>query len=415
MSFATCIHCRLKLADYFWCLVFLLGVTVILVCTVVVRTFVIGVQSSRLYLYTLLLLFIFCIMCLIAWIQVGEKRSSDLILLVFYFIFSVVFSLCLMSVAEPLLGIRLLSSYEAFENHVNSLLQSVNVPLTVHISHSLLAVLLSLVLAVLPPLMVSSAFRFSQLQLQRRWYSLPASVTCRSIVSFLATHLPLIIIVMSCLPFLNTVEGKIVGSVVITSDLWWTVRATLFFLWIVCRILCFRPLLQQYLNEGAGKRIRDAISASMIDAIHENRYHPGSEMGKVKFPNAMYYVPNWIFAVAIQLCVPVVVVGCVFTLSMCLGERGEYAWVATELQRVGLPLHALRAKPSAIQSGCAEIVKKAFPALDLASLRVMTPELLSDLSSFVFVFVLSTYYFLQCMGHLYWKNQSYCCVCSILF
>ena len=136
----------MKLADYFWILLILLGITVILVFTVAFRTFVMGVQSSHIYLYMLLFLVVFCVMTLVAWIQVGEKRSSDVVLLLFYYVFSVVFSLCLMSVAEPLLGVNLLSSYEAFENHINALIRSLNAPLALHIPHSLLAVVLSLLL-----------------------------------------------------------------------------------------------------------------------------------------------------------------------------------------------------------------------------------------------------------------------------
>ena len=375
----------------------------ILVCTVAFRTFVMGVQSSHIYLYMLLFLSIFCIMTLIAWIQVGEKRSSDVILLVFYYIFSVVFSLCLMSVAEPLLGLNLLSSYEAFESHINSLIRSLNAPLSIHVPQSLLAVVISLLLGALPPLMVSSAFRYSQLQLQRR----------TTLLSLLTTHLPLLILLMSCHPFLNALEGRQFGSFILTADVWWSIRAFLFFLWVLCRILAFRPLLQQYLDEGAGKAIRDSIASSMIDAIHTARYNPGTAMGKVKYPNAMYYIPNWIFAVAIQLCVPVVLLGCLFTLSLCLGDNGEGSFLAGELQRVGLPLHPFTAKASWIVKQCADIVKKAFPGVDLTAVRLLTPELLRDVSSFVFVFGITTYYFLQCVGHVYWKNQSVFSVCSL--
>lgn len=393
----------MKLADYFWILLFLLGITVILVFTVAFRTFVMGVQSSHIYLYMLLFLAVFCVMTLVAWIQVGEKRSSDVVLLLFYYVFSVVFSLCLMSVAEPLLGVNLLSSYEAFENHINVLIHSLNAPLALHIPHSLLAVVLSLLLGALPPLMVSSAFRYSQLQLQRRTTPL----------SLLTTHLPLLILLLSCRPFLNALEGRQIGSFILTADLWWSFRALLVFLWILCRVLAFRPLLQQYLNEGAGTAIRDSIAASMIDALRAARYNPGSDMGKVKYPNAMYYIPNWVFAVAVQLCVPVVLLGALFTLSVCLGDGAEGVWLAGEMTRVGLPLHPFAVKPSWIVARCAEVVEKAFPGVELASLRLLTPELLRDGSAFVFVFCFATYYFLQCVGHVYWRNQSVLGVCYI--
>ena len=151
----------------------------------------------------------------------------------------------------------------------------------------------------------------------------------------------------------------------------------------------------------------------MIDALRAARYNPGSDMGKVKYPNAMYYIPNWVFAVAVQLCVPVVLLGALFTLSLCLGDGAEGVWLAGELTRVGLPLHPFAVKPSWIMARCAEVVEKAFPGVELASLRLLTPELLRDGSAFVFVFCFATYYFLQCVGHVYWRNQSVLGVCYI--
>ena len=78
------------------------------------------------------------------------------------------------------------------------------------------------------------------------------------------------------------------------------------------------------MNEGKGTAICDAISASMIDSIHTSRYKPGASIQPVKYPNTMYYIPNWIFAIAIQLCVPVIMIGILFTLSLALYNHYPY-------------------------------------------------------------------------------------------
>ena len=78
----------------------------------------------------------------------------------------------------------------------------------------------------------------------------------------------------------------------------------------------FRPLLQTYLNGGNGAAIRDAISTSMIESIRSSRYNPGSTPGKPRFPNAMYYIPNTIFSVSLQLVIPVVLIMSFLGLSI---------------------------------------------------------------------------------------------------
>lgn len=79
-----------------------------------------------------------------------------------------------------------------------------------------------------------------------------------------------------------------------------------------------------YLDEGKGSAIQDAISSSIIDSIHTSRYKPGAAIPPVKYPNAMYYVPNWIFAIAIQYSVPVIMIGILFTLSLTLYNHYPY-------------------------------------------------------------------------------------------
>lgn len=102
----------------------------------------------------------------------------------------------------------------------------------------------------------------------------------------------------------------------ISSGLWWTVRGLLACLWCIFRMLEFRPLLQTYLNGGSGGAVRDAISTSMVEAIRSARYNPGSTPGKPRFPNAMYYVPNGIFTVCLQLVLPVVMILSLVGLSV---------------------------------------------------------------------------------------------------
>lgn len=79
-----------------------------------------------------------------------------------------------------------------------------------------------------------------------------------------------------------------------------------------------------YLNEGKGNKICDSIGASMIDSIRNSRYNPGSEQKPIKYPNALYYIPNWIFAIAIQLCVPVIMIGIIYTLSIVIANHYPY-------------------------------------------------------------------------------------------
>ena len=102
----------------------------------------------------------------------------------------------------------------------------------------------------------------------------------------------------------------------ISSGLWWTIRSLLLCMWCIFRIIEFRPLLQTYLNGGNGASIRDTISTSMIESIRSSRYNPGSTPNKPRFPNVMYYIPNNIFPVCVQLVIPVVLIMSLLGLSI---------------------------------------------------------------------------------------------------
>lgn len=85
--------------------------------------------------------------------------------------------------------------------------------------------------------------------------------------------------------------------------------------------------MQFYLNEGKGHAIQDSICASMIESIRHTHHNPGAEPKAIKFPNAMYYIPNWIFVIAIQLCVPVILIGAMHTLSITLSDWSAFSAV----------------------------------------------------------------------------------------
>lgn len=158
--------------DYFWTILFLLGISVILVCTVFIRTFVLGSISSGMYRYVLIFLISFCIMSLINWIKIGDKGESDSILLLFYFLFSVIFCLCLMSISKPLLGIDLYSSYKELQSHIHSLLSNLGITLPLALPKDILAAVLALLMGCLPPLFMSCGFRYAQLYLRSKYFLL---------------------------------------------------------------------------------------------------------------------------------------------------------------------------------------------------------------------------------------------------
>lgn len=135
---------------------------------VFVRTFMLGYPSSGIVRYVLVFLIAFCIMSLIAWIQIGEKKNSDVTLLLFYFIFSVVYCLCLMSISKSLLGIDLYSAYKTIESRLGDSLANLGIRFHVSLPRDLLAAVLAVLFGCIPPLLVSCAFRYAQLHLHHK-------------------------------------------------------------------------------------------------------------------------------------------------------------------------------------------------------------------------------------------------------
>ena len=66
----------------------------------------------------------------------------------------------------------------------------------------------------------------------------------------------------------------------------------------------------------------------MIESLGHCRYHPGCEMKSIRYPNTMYYIPNWIFAIAIQLCCPVIIIGALFTLGITVYDSSVFITVS---------------------------------------------------------------------------------------
>lgn len=190
--------------DYFWCLLFLLGICVITVGVVLFRSFVLGYSSSHIFLYLLLFTFIFCLLCLYTLIQNGEKTQASLAQLLFYYIFSVIFCLCLLSVSDRLLGIDLLSAWRHLEENFVTLSRQLGLPLHISLQKDFLSVLFALSLGLLPVSLVMCAFRYGML----------IEFGSKSLLSAVATHLPLLIILLSIPAVsLDRFEGRMIGGV----------------------------------------------------------------------------------------------------------------------------------------------------------------------------------------------------------
>ena len=333
---------------------------------VAVRSFVFGYASSHLYFYPLLLLFLFCFICLYTLVQNGEKNEASMAQLLFYYIFSLIFCLCLLSVSSRLLDADLLSSWRYLEDHFSSVLAHMGVHFHFSLQKDLLSIVFSLLMAVVPVFLVMCAFRYGMLE----------EFGKKSFLSELTTHLPLLIIWMSVPSIgLDRLEGKTIGGFMchiafvvirsITSDLWWSVRAFLVYFWIFLRAVMFRREVQTYLDLGKSREVRNHIETSMINAIQKNRANPGTEMDKIRFPNAMYTLVQQVFEVCIQLIVPPVVVGCVFTGLLCLKDQGVYNWVLYMIRPLGLPWHHFESYKSRLMEMCMSIVNRAFPSKSL--------------------------------------------------
>lgn len=320
---------KLQYYDYFWCLVYLLGINVIVMAVVCIRTFIFGYSSSHLYMYSLLLLCGFSLMILWHHIQESSKQSDEWLLLFFYFVFAFIYALCLLCLPSFVLSVSFQDLLAQIHSHISSLLSQLGIHSFFSIPSSLLAVIFAFLLALIPPLLVESAFRFAQLELRKGW----------SVFGILASHLPLVILLFS-IPGLTLTryEGKMIHGVLflfslsfmcrIDSGLYWTIRVALTFLWCLCRIIEFRPLLQTYLNGGCSSVVREAIETSMIESIRASRYKPGTKPAPPKFPSGMYQIPKYICIVALQLMIPVVIVVSLVVMSIGVErEEGVTDWI----------------------------------------------------------------------------------------
>ena len=283
--------------------------------------------------------------------------------LLFYYIFSLIFCLCLLSVSSRLLDADLLSSWRYMEDHFSSILAQIGVHFHFSMQKDLLSIVFSLLMAVVPVLLVMCAFRYGMLE----------EFGKKSFLSELTTHFPLLIIWMSIPSIgLDRLEGKAIGGFMwritftvirsITSDMWWAVRAFLVYFWIFLRAVMFRREVQTYLDLGKSREIRNHIETSMINAVQKNRANPGAEMDKIRFPNAMYTLVQQVFEVCIQLIVPPVVIGCVFTGLLCLKDQGVYNWVLYIIRPLGLPWHHSESYRSRFMQMCVSIVNRTFPS-----------------------------------------------------
>lgn len=195
---------KLPSYDYFWCLVFLLGISVVMMSVVCIRTFVLGYPSSHIYLSILFLDMFFCMFSLWNHFSSSKKEPNELILLLFYYVFAVVYALCLLSLPSTILGVDFPAIISSVNSQIASFFARFSIPLHFRLSPSILAISLAAFFAIFPPLLVEPSFRFAQLQLRRG-------------VSFsgvLASHLPLAIIVMS-LPglALRHLDGRFIHGV----------------------------------------------------------------------------------------------------------------------------------------------------------------------------------------------------------
>lgn len=178
----------------------------IVMVVVCIRSFIFGYPSSHLYMYALLLMCGFCLMSLWNHIQESSKQSDEWLLLFFYFVFAFIFALCLLCLPPSVLSVSFQDSLSHIQSHISSLLSQFGIHSLFSIPSSLLAVAFALLLALIPPLLVESAFRFAQLELRKGW----------SFTGILASHLPLIILLFS-MPGLTLApyEGKMVHGVLL--------------------------------------------------------------------------------------------------------------------------------------------------------------------------------------------------------
>ena len=205
-----------KLPDYnsFWCLMYLLGVVVVVMCVVCFRSLILGYPSGRLYPYALIFLFVYCVLTVWSHISSSKKNSNELMLMFFYFVFAVVFSLCLMNLRPSVIGVDLLAMLSTLRSRFQSLVSFVGLGgkglfsrlhnhIPIHIPTSVIGFVVALLLGLLPPLLVESAFRFAQLELRKGL----------SVNGLLSSHLLGGVCVMSIPGVLGLVEGKMICGI----------------------------------------------------------------------------------------------------------------------------------------------------------------------------------------------------------
>lgn len=68
--------------------------------------------------------------------------------------------------------------------------------------------------------------------------------------------------------------------------------------------------------------IQDGLRLQLIRLFEEYYQKPGSKMGTLRFPNSMYYIVNGVVMVCVQLLIPSLLLGCLFTMSLLRRDEG---------------------------------------------------------------------------------------------
>ena len=143
----------------------------------------------------------------------------------------------------------------------------------------------------------------------------------------------------------------------------------------------------------------------MIESIRHAHHNPGAEMKSVKFPNAMYYIPNWIFVIAIQICTPVILIGAFYTLSITLSDWSVFNAFLNVIQPLGLPCYPFTSKESQLKKIYNKFVASTLSNVKLGVVELFDSNVVGSFITFLTFYILSSYYFLQCVGTIYWKNN----------
>ena len=192
------------------------------------RCLLLGYSSSHMYAYALIFLVIYCFLATWHHISSSSKNSNDLMLMFFYFVFAVVFALCLLNLPSSVLGFDLMSMISTLRSNLSSFFHSffsldnstggtggagnagsagssLNLlsRIRIHIPPSVFGFVFALLLGILPPLLVESAFRFAQLELRKHF----------SISGFFSSHLLGLACFFSIPGILRLFEGKMICGI----------------------------------------------------------------------------------------------------------------------------------------------------------------------------------------------------------